>query len=265
MSRSSQLPIAASNSSADLNLDRRAVLATLSAGAAAAFAGAAALGQDTRGGNAAAATKSLLEATGWDETTGRYVLPPLPYPGEALEPHIDSQTMTIHHDKHHQGYVNGLNGALDALGDIRSGGRDASQVKAVSRDLAFNASGHFLHCVFWNCMSPAGGRPSGATAQMIERDFGSYDNFARQFTGAAKSVEGSGWGLLVFEPMAKRLMIMQAEKHQNLAAWGVVPLIAIDVWEHAYYLKYQNNRGAYVDAFLNVINWDRVNLVLGSR
>jgi Fe-Mn family superoxide dismutase len=152
--------------------------------------------------------------------------------------------------------VRGLNAALDALTEIRAGSRDASEVKHWSRQLAFNGSGHLLHTTFWFCMKSDGGRPSGMTARMIERDFGGYDNFAKQFTAAASSVEGSGWGLLVFEPLSRRLLVMQAEKHQNLTMWGVVPLVVLDVWEHAYYLHYQNNRKTYVNNFMNIINWD---------
>jgi Fe-Mn family superoxide dismutase len=236
------------------SLDRRQMLAGLGLGAAALTATgcvAPAFAQT------AATMPAGHTGLGWDEDAGEYVLPPLPYDYDALEPHIDEQTMRLHHDKHHAGYVRGLNAALKALGEIRDGSRSASEVKHWSRQLAFNGSGHFLHVVFWNCMSPdGGGRPEGALGQQIARDFGSFDKFAAHFKAASGSVEGSGWGLLVLEPIAGRLMVMQAEKHQNLTAWGVVPIICVDVWEHAYYLKYQNRRKDYVGAFMNVINWD---------
>lgn len=203
------------------------------------------------------------ESMGWDPASRQYILPPLPYKYDALEPHIDKQTMELHHDKHHKGYVDGLNKALATLADIRTGKRDGSDIKHWERELAFNGSGHFLHVLFWNVMGPpsagAGGQARGEIASQIERDFGSYKQFADQFQAAANAVEGGGWGILVYEPIAGQLLIMQAEKHQNLTAWGVIPLLPVDVWEHAYYLKYQNRRKDYVAAFMNVINWDSVN------
>lgn len=235
---------------------RRQALAALGAGALTLTAFQKAVAQNAPQGEA----RMTPEYVGWDPKAGRYVLPPLPYKYDELEPYIDAETMQLHHDKHHAGYVKGLNSALDGLDAVRQGTRDASDVKALSRDLAFNGSGHFLHTIFWNCMSPSGGgKPSGRIAEMIERDFGGYANCSKQFQAAASQVEASGWGLLVLEPLSRKLWTMQAEKHQNLTAWGVVPLIAIDVWEHAYYLKYQNRRGEYVGAFMNTINWDFVN------
>ena len=188
---------------------------------------------------------------------GAYTLPPLPYAYDALEPHIDKQTMTLHHDKHHAGYVRGLNGALGKLESARKAG-DFGAIKHVSRDLAFHASGHLLHTVFWSNMTPKSTAPKGKLKTMLHRDFGSVDGFKAHFSAASKKVEGSGWGILGFEPLSKRLLVMQAEKHQNLTAWGTVPLLVIDVWEHAYYLKYQNRRAAYVDAFFNIVDWDNV-------
>ncbi len=188
----------------------------------------------------------------------KYELPPLPYAYDALEPYIDEQTMRLHHDKHHQGYVNGLNTALEKLEAARNSG-DFSAVKALSKAAAFHGSGHLLHSIFWPNMAPAGngggGEPDGELAQQINRDFGSFDKFKAHFSAAAKAVEGSGWGLLVWEPNGGLLEVLQAEKHQNLTQWGVVPLLVLDVWEHAYYLKYQNNRGQYVDNWWNVVNW----------
>ncbi|MCC6799458.1 MAG: superoxide dismutase [Anaerolineae bacterium] len=187
----------------------------------------------------------------------KYELPPLPYAYDALEPHIDEQTMRLHHDKHHLSYVNGLNAALDKLAAAREAG-DFALVKHWSREAAFHGSGHFLHSIFWPNMAPAGsgpGEPSGDLAAQIAKDFGSFNAFKAQFGAAAGAVEGSGWALLVWEPNAGQLEVLTAEKHQNLTQWGVVPLLVLDVWEHAYYLKYQNNRGAYVTAWWNVVNW----------
>lgn len=187
-----------------------------------------------------------------------YELPPLPYPYEALEPHIDAQTMHLHHDIHHLGYVNGLNKALTGLAEARKTG-DFAQVKHWEREAAFHGSGHFLHSVFWTNMGPGkGGEPTGALAEQIRKDFGSFDAFKKHFTAAAAAVEGSGWTMLCWEPTAKELAILMAEKHQNLTQWGVTPLLVLDVWEHAYYLKYQNRRPEYINAWWNVVNWDDV-------
>ncbi len=188
----------------------------------------------------------------------RYELPSLPYAYDALEPHIDEQTMHLHHDIHHKGYVDGLNKALDMLDAARQNG-DYGLVKHWEREAAFHGSGHFLHSLFWQNMGPGkGGEPQGALRQQIDKDFGSFDSMKKQFSAAAAAVEGSGWALLVWEPSAGQLEVLTAEKHQNLTQWGVTPLLVLDVWEHAYYLKYQNKRAAYVEAFWNVVNWDDV-------
>jgi Fe-Mn family superoxide dismutase len=192
---------------------------------------------------------------------GKHELPPLPYAYDALEPHIDERTMQLHHDVHHQGYVNGLNAAEEKLAAARKAG-DFAAIKAISRDAAFHGSGHFLHAIFWPNMAPpgegGGGSPDGNLAKQIENDFGSTDALIAHFSAAANAVEGSGWGLLVWQPQGGHLEVLQAEKHQNLTQWGVVPLLVLDVWEHAYYLKYQNRRAAYVEAWWNVVNWGDV-------
>ncbi len=185
-------------------------------------------------------------------------LPPLPYAYDALEPYIDEQTLHIHHDKHHLAYVNGFNTAEAKLAEAREK-KDFSLVKHWERELAFHGAGHVLHTMFWENMAPnAGGKPSGALMDAINSKFGSFDTFAAQFKAASIAVEGSGWGLLVKNNETRTLEILTAEKHQNLTQWIVTPLLACDVWEHAYYLKYQNNRAGFVDAFMNVINWKDV-------
>lgn len=182
-------------------------------------------------------------------------LPPLPYDYEALEPHIDAQTMRLHHDKHHLAYVNGLNTAEAKLAECREKG-DFALVKHWEREAAFHGAGHFLHCIFWENMGPnGGGQPSGALAAAIDKHFGSFDKFAAQFKAAGTAVEASGWVLLVHNCKTGALDILTAEKHQDLGQWVVAPLLVCDVWEHAYYLKYQNNRAAYIDGFMKVINW----------
>jgi Fe-Mn family superoxide dismutase len=187
-----------------------------------------------------------------------HALPPLPYAYNALEPHIDEQTMKLHHDIHHLAYVNGLNAAEEGLKKARESG-DFARVKELSDALAFHGSGHFLHAIFWENMSPnGGGSPSGDLASQINKDFGSYEAFAKHFKAAAGAVQGSGWALLVWQPQGGHLEILQSEKHNNLTQWNTRVLLALDVWEHAYYLKYQNKRPAYVEAFFNVINWPDV-------
>jgi Fe-Mn family superoxide dismutase len=207
----------------------------------------------------AGASPLSLQDLGWDAAKGEYTLPPLPYPKDALEPHLDAQTMEIHHGKHHKAYVDGLNKALKALADVRAGTGDAGLVKHWSREVSFHGSGHVNHSLFWRMMAPTttggGGKPSGTLGEAIARDFGSFEAFVTHFKAAANQVEGSGWAWLVYEPIAKRLLVIQGEKQQNLMLTGVFPVLGIDVWEHAYYLKYQNKRADYVAAFLNVINW----------
>ena len=191
---------------------------------------------------------------------GAYTLPRLPYAYDALAPHIDARTMELHHGQHHADSVRGLNAALGQLEAAR-GANDFSSLKAISRDAAFHGSAHMLHSIFWANMSPRGGsRPAGssAIARSLDRDFGGFDAFVHQFTTAAVTVEGSGWGILAYEPIAQRLVVLQAEKHQNLSIQGAVPLLVVDVWEHAYYLTYPNDRRAYLTAFQNVIDWKNV-------
>jgi superoxide dismutase, Fe-Mn family len=187
-------------------------------------------------------------------------LPPLPYPYDALEPYIDEQTMRLHHDIHHLAYVKGLNTAEEKLAEARNSG-DFALVKHWSREAAFHGAGHLLHSIFWTNMTSADrstGTPSGELAQAMDRSFGGFEAFKAQFQAAANAVEGSGWSILAYRPSDESLIVLQAEKHQNLTQWDVVPLLVLDVWEHAYYLKYQNKRPEYVKNFINIINWDDV-------
>ncbi|MGD0424038.1 MAG: superoxide dismutase [Candidatus Bathyarchaeia archaeon] len=189
----------------------------------------------------------------------KYVLPDLPYKYNALEPAISEEIMRLHHDKHHAAYVNGANGALEKLEKGRAVGLKDVDVKAIVRDLAFNASGHVLHSLFWTNMSPkAGGKPGGNLGDQINKDFGSFDSFKLQLSNAAKTVEGSGWGILAYDPLSEQLLTLQTEKHQNLTVQGSIPLLVLDVWEHAYYLQYKNDRGAFVDKLWDVVSWSDV-------
>jgi Fe-Mn family superoxide dismutase len=203
----------------------------------------------------------LAARFGWNAATGEYTLPPLPYPADALEPHLDTATMEIHHGKHHAAYVAGLNKAMAELRKSREAG-DFALVKHWSRELAFHGGGHINHCLFWMTMAPAGagggGEPTGALAEAIARDFGSFDGFTRQFHAAAVAVEGAGWAWLVHDHISRRLMVQQMEKQQDMLLTAATPLLGCDVWEHAYYLRYQNRRAEYVKAWFNVINWPAV-------
>lgn len=188
---------------------------------------------------------------------GECILPPLPYGYDALEPNIDKETLTIHHDKHHAGYVKGFNAAMTKLEEARASG-DFGLIKHWSREFAFNGSGHVLHTLYWANMSPKGGEPSSDLLKAIDKSFGGFEPFKAQFLAATKAVEGSGWGILAYEPFRGYLVVLQAEKHQDLTIWGVYPLLICDVWEHAYYLKYQNRRAEYVENFFKIINWAEV-------
>lgn len=195
-----------------------------------------------------------------EENTMAYTLPELPYEYDALEPHYDKETVTLHHDKHHAGYVAGLNAALEKLEKAREAG-DFAAVKAISKDLAFHGSGHLLHSIFWTNMKPGGGgTPVGEVAQQIDKDFGSFDAFKAQFLAATNAVEGSGWGILGWNRDLGKLIVLEAEIHQNLTVQGVIPILVCDVWEHAYYLKYQNKRPEWTMSFMeHLVNWDDVN------
>jgi len=237
-------------------IDRRTALTALGAITAGAGLTSAALAQPGKRAD------RINKALGWDPASGTYTLPPLPYAYDALEPHIDAQTMHIHHDKHHAGYVRKLNAALKALDGLRSGSVDAGQADHLSHELSFNGGGHINHTLFWLGMAPpsngGGGAPSGSLAHAITRDFGSFDRFKSHFIMASTSVKGSGWGWLCFEPVSRRLIVTHMHNQEGGLFAGLVPLLGVDVWEHAYYLRYQNRRSDYVNAFFNVINWGHV-------
>jgi Fe-Mn family superoxide dismutase len=179
---------------------------------------------------------------------GTYTLPPLPYAYDALEPHIDAETMKLHHDKHHQAYVDGLNKTLKAMGDLRAAGGEinAPLLTGLQEDLTFNGSGHLLHSIFW------------ATMSSITKQFGSFAAFKAQFTKAGASVKGSGWAILAYEPVGDNLMVLQVKQHDLQTVFLAVPLLPLDVWEHAYYLKYHNVRADYIKAWWNVAHWPAV-------
>lgn len=191
--------------------------------------------------------------------TGRfYVLPQLPYGSKDLEPYISEEQLKIHHDKHHQGYVDGANAILKKLENARKESIDLD-VKSTLKALSFNIGGHILHSLFWPNLSPSGkvgGKPSGILGDAIDKEFGSFERFKKEFSQAATSVEGSGWATLAFCRQTNRPIIMQIEKHNTNVYPMFAILMVIDVWEHAYYLDYRNERAKFVDAFWNIVNWD---------
>ena len=209
-------------------------------------------------GNGLASAAIGRDKEGKPIEAGMHQLAPLPYDYNALEPVIDEQTLRLHHDKHHAGYVKGLNNAELKLVEARAA-NDFALIKHWERELAFHGSGHILHKIFWENLSPkGGGTPEGKLAKAIDAEFGSFDAFKAQMMAATNAVEGSGWGVFAYLMPFQKLMILQAEKHQDLTIWGAIPLLVIDVWEHAYYLKYQNRRADFVRAIFDIINWKDV-------
>lgn len=187
-----------------------------------------------------------------------YQLPDLPYDAAALEPHISGQIIELHHDKHHATYVSGANTTLEKLEAARASG-DFGAIVGLEKTLAFNLSGHVLHSLYWNNMSPDGGdKPEGELAAAIDEFFGSFDGFRKQLTQATTTVQGSGWGALMWDPLGKRLYTAQIYDHQDNIGQGSTPLLVIDIWEHAFYLQYKNVKADYVEAFWNIVNWNDV-------
>ena len=189
----------------------------------------------------------------------KYVLPELPYAYDALEPHILAEIMELHHSKHHQNYVNGANAALEKLEAARKDGSIAAVVTALSKDLAFNLGGHTNHSLFWENLGPnGGGKPTGALAAAIDADFGSFEEFQKHFAAAALGLQGSGWAVLAYDKIGERLVIEQMTDQQGNLSIDLVPLLLLDMWEHAFYLQYKNVKADYVAAVWNVFNWDEV-------
>ncbi len=184
-----------------------------------------------------------------------YTLPDLPYDFGALEPHYSAEVLELHHDKHHAAYVIGANTTLEKLADARDKG-EFGTIVGLEKTLAFNVSGHVLHSIFWKNLSPDGGdKPTGDLARAIDEHFGSFDAFKAQLTQASTTVQGSGWGVLAWEPLGQRLLIEQVYDHQGNAGRGSVPLLVFDAWEHAFYLQYKNVKADYVAALWNIVNW----------
>ncbi len=251
----------------DRLLNRRQMLgASLAAAATAAWPRVAA---GTEGGSAprqgaAFASPGRPSLTGLRELRFPFSLPDLPYGHDALDAAIDARTMEIHHGRHHQGYVNRLNQALEGHSELHnhtllelvsSWNGLPDTVKSAVRN---HGGGHLNHTLFWSSMSPGGGgEPRGGLAGAIRSRFGSFESFKEEFSGATGSIFGSGWGWLV-EAGGGRLEVVTTPNQDNPVSMGMTPLLGLDVWEHAYYLRYQNRRGDYIQAFWDVVNWDEV-------
>ncbi len=256
----------------DRLLDRRLLLkASLAAAATAAWpAGlAGARPGPARGAAAKPGASSSRSIAGVPDERYPFALPPLPYAPGALEAAIDAQTMEIHHGRHHQGYVNNLNRALESHLDLH--GRTLVELvagwealpEAVRTAVRNQGGGHLNHALFWPSLSPGGGgEPTGALADAISSRFGTFAGFKEQFTAASASVFGSGWGWLVADASG-RLDIVATPNQDNPVSRGMTPLLGLDVWEHAYYLRYQNRRADYIQAFWSVVSWEEVGRRLG--
>lgn len=183
----------------------------------------------------------------------------LPYSLDALEPYYDRQTLDIHYNTLYTGYVNNTNKTEEKLNQARTL-NNFENIKCLERDLSFYGSGAILHQLFFENMTPTSNASPGVhLMQQLIKDFGSYSKFKNQFTEAAKVVEASGWCLLVWAPLFKKLEVLQCEKHQDLTLWGCQPLLVLDMWEHSYFLQYKANRPEYISAFWNIVNWNMVN------
>jgi Fe-Mn family superoxide dismutase len=187
----------------------------------------------------------------------KYTLPDLPYASDALEPFLSAEILELHHGKHHQAYVDGANSTFEKLHQARDSG-DFGTINQLEKNMAFHLSGHVLHSLFWKNMAPpadAGGAPDGEVAAAIAEHFGSFDGFRAQLTEAALNVQGSGWGALSWEPMARRLIVEQVYDHQGNVGQGGPPILVLDMWEHAYYLQYKNVKADWVEGFWHLVNW----------
>jgi Fe-Mn family superoxide dismutase len=191
------------------------------------------------------------------DDSGKYAAAPLPFAYDALEPAIDARTVELHYTFHHKPAALAANKAEEGLAKARETG-DYSLVKFHEKELVFSLSSHILHTIYWTSVSGKGGEPGGDLGKAVAAEFGSFAKLKAQLSAATIAVEASGWGLLGYFPATKKLMVLQCENHQKLTAWGVIPLLVLDVFEHAYYLKYQNRRAEYVNNLFGLINWDNV-------
>ena len=191
------------------------------------------------------------------DANGNFALLPLPYAENFLEPNMDAETTHLHYTFHHGGAVKAANGDMKKIREAM----DANNFETVdywTKKLSFHFSSHVLHTIFWTNLTNKKTEPKGELLKRIEKSFGSYEKLKGYIAATSKNVDGNGWGILGYQPYSDSLTVLQCENHEKLTQWGVVPLLVIDVWEHAYYLKYKNKRADFVDALFNVINWDNV-------
>ena len=188
---------------------------------------------------------------------GNFIHQPLPYNTDDLEPFMDAETLHLHHSFHHGGAVKGANKDIEMIKKVMDSG-DLIMADHWTKKLSFHLSSHILHSIFWTNLANKKSQPTGDLLKRIEKDFVSTDKMQGLIAKISKSVEGSGWGILAYQPYSDNLVVLQCENHQKLTVWGAIPLLVIDVWEHAYYLKYKNRRGDFVDALMNIVNWDNV-------
>jgi superoxide dismutase, Fe-Mn family len=191
------------------------------------------------------------------DASGNFIHQPLPYNLHTLEPYMDAETLELHHKFHHGGAVTAANKDLQMIHKAVADG-NMETVDFWTKKLSYHFSSHILHTIFWTNLTNKKNSPKGELLKRIEKSFGSYDNLKKYIAATAKSVDGNGWGILAYQPYSDSLTILQCENHEKLTQWGAIPILVIDVWEHAYYLKYRNKRGDFVDALFNIINWDNV-------
>ncbi|WP_226343739.1 superoxide dismutase [Agilicoccus flavus] len=193
-----------------------------------------------------------------------YVLPDLPYDYAALEPHISAEIMQLHHDKHHATYVKGANDAAEKLQAASESG-DTATINLIAKNFAFNLGGHVNHSIFWQNMSPDGGdKPVGETSNVLEQYFGGFDKFRELFAANAAGIQGSGWSILAWDTLGQRPILAQLYDQQAQLPAAQVPLLMLDMWEHAFYLQYKNVKPDYVKAWWNVVNWADVEARLAA-
>lgn len=222
------------------------------------------------GGATVLPTNSLLAASLEEgkidklvDENGNFIQQALPYKEDFLEPSMDAETMKLHYTFHHGGAVKAANNDLKKIREAL----DSNNLETVdfwTKKLAFHFSSHILHSIFWTNLTNKKTEPAGELKKRIEKNFGSYDKLKSYIATTSKNVDGNGWGILGYQPYSDSLTVLQCENHEKLTQWGVVPLLVIDVWEHAYYLKYRNKRADFVDALFNIINWDNAALRLDA-
>ena len=191
------------------------------------------------------------------DENGNFIHQPLPYNTDYLEPFMDAETLHLHHTFHHGGAVKGANKDIEMIKKVMNS-EDLTLADHWTKKLSFHLSSHILHSIFWTNLANKKSQPTGDLLKRIGKDFGSTNKMQGMIAKISKSIEGSGWGILAYQPYSDNLVVLQCENHHKLTLWGAVPLLVIDVWEHAYYLKYKNKRGEFVDALMNIINWDNV-------